>query len=126
MPILVLVRGLPYSGKTTYAKENFAAHGFSHLETDMYFTKDGKYKYEPGKAHLAVDWCQRETLSLMQNAKDIVVSNHFTKHWEMGYYLDKAIKYGYDIIVHTCSLQFDANGKYPQRLVNYMTANFEH
>lgn len=46
---LVLVRGLPGSGKSTIAK-SFIPHNFVHLETDMYFINSaGEYKFNPAK-----------------------------------------------------------------------------
>ena len=125
MPILVLVRGLPHSGKTTYANDNFAAIGFKHLESDMFFTKGGVYKYVPGQNPKAINWCQRETLKAMKLGEDIVVSNVFAKHWEMGFYLDNARKLGYTVIVHRCYAYFGPSPKIPIQLFNYNSEVFE-
>ena len=43
---LVLVRGLPGSGKSTYAR----SLGYPNFEADMFFIKDGKYVYNPAKS----------------------------------------------------------------------------
>jgi len=42
---LILVRGLPGSGKSTFAK----SLGGVHIETDMFFIQDGEYKFDGAK-----------------------------------------------------------------------------
>lgn len=40
-----ILRGLPGSGKSTYAKK-LAEEGWLHFENDMYFMKNGKYVFD--------------------------------------------------------------------------------
>jgi len=40
MPVLILLRGAPGSGKSTAASKLW---GFAHYETDQYFMHDGYY-----------------------------------------------------------------------------------
>jgi adenylate kinase family enzyme len=41
---LIIIRGLPGSGKSTFAKSYF--NGYIHLEADMYFVQpDGSYDW---------------------------------------------------------------------------------
>ena len=52
---LVLIRGLPGSGKTTMARV-LALVGYEHHEADHYFERDGAYKFDPAdlpKVHQA-------------------------------------------------------------------------
>ncbi len=42
---LILIRGLPGSGKTTFAKELASTFGVKHYEADMFFEVDGVYKF---------------------------------------------------------------------------------
>ena len=54
---LVLIRGLPGSGKTTMARV-LALVGYEHHEADHYFERDGAYKFDPAdlpKAHARAD-----------------------------------------------------------------------
>lgn len=44
MPMLVIVRGLPGSGKTTYVRENFSP--CEHVEADMFFEHKGYYVFD--------------------------------------------------------------------------------
>ena len=83
---MLLIRGLPGSGKTTLALE-YATAGFVHCEADQYFVcEDGIYRYNPddiGKAHL---YCQEKCLRALVSGKSVVVSNTFTRLSEMDIY----------------------------------------
>ena len=98
MKELILLRGLPGSGKSTLAKT--IATGGYHFEADMFFMKDGVYKFEPELIETAHDWCRNQVQQSMAiNLNLIVVSNTFTMEWEMMPYIALAKEYGY--MVHT-------------------------
>ena len=91
---LFLLRGLPGSGKSTLAK----SLSESHIEADMFFIKDGEYKFDGSKIKDAHNWCQDVVEHWMdENKPKIVVSNTFTQEWEMDYYNKLAEKYGYRV-----------------------------
>ena len=91
---LFLLRGLPGSGKSTLAK----SLSESHIEADMFFMKDGEYKFDGSKIKDAHNWCQDVVEHWMdENKPKIVVSNTFTQEWEMDYYNKLAEKYGYRV-----------------------------
>ena len=96
---LILVRGLPGSGKSTFAK----SLGGAHIETDMFFIQDGEYKFDGAKLKEAHEWCQNEvnTMMILNHTtganKRIVVSNTFTQEWEMQAYYDLAESYDYQV-----------------------------
>jgi len=104
MKNLYIVRGLPGSGKSTFAKS--IAKSYQVFEADQYFMKNGKYKFDPTKLKEAHNDCKnrvtrrmRETLFNLIFFRNIVVSNTFTQEWEMEFYFDIAKLYGYK--VHT-------------------------
>ncbi len=84
---LVLVRGLPGSGKSTLGKI-LEHEGFVHLEADMYFEVDGEYKYDASKVGEAHRWCQNLTLASLKQGRDVVVTNTFTQLRELTPYLN--------------------------------------
>jgi predicted kinase len=97
--ILFIVRGLPGSGKSTFAK----TLGGTHFETDNFFMVDGEYKFDVTKLKAAHEWCQNSVntamiLNITTDLNDtIVVSNTFTQEWEMKPYFDMAETYGYRV-----------------------------
>ena len=96
MKKLILLRGLPGAGKSTFAKSiSDALTG--HIEADMYFIQDGEYKFDASKLRQAHDWCQSQVEKWMvpQGLDDIIVSNTFTQEWEMEPYYKLAEENGY-------------------------------
>ena len=93
---LILLRGLPGSGKTTLAK----TFGVNHIEADMFFidSETGEYKFDASKLRYAHEWCQDVVEHWMEkDITPIVVSNTFTQEWEMEDYYKLAEKYGYKV-----------------------------
>jgi tRNA uridine 5-carbamoylmethylation protein Kti12 len=89
MAKLIIYRGLPGSGKSTFAKSNVEqlrklGLQVEHLEADMYFEDaKGNYKYDPTKIKEAHRWCQEQTKKFLGNGVTVIVSNTFTTAWEM-------------------------------------------
>ena len=99
MKTLYIVRGVPGSGKSTFAK----SLGGTHFEADMFFMKDGEYKFDMSKIKEAHNWCKDSvnTAMIMNNTaglnETIVVSNTFTQEWEMKPYFEMAELHEYRV-----------------------------
>ena len=100
MKSLILLRGLPGAGKSTFAK--LVCN--QHVEADMFFMEDGEYKFDASKLKQAHEWCRNEVETRMKDNQnneqyypEIVVSNTFTQEWEMKAYYNLAEQYGYKV-----------------------------
>lgn len=92
--ILFIVRGLPGSGKSTFA----STISNVYFEADQFFMQNGVYNFDPLKLKDAHAWCLSQTESMMERSESrIAVSNTFTQEWEMSAYYDIAKKHGYQV-----------------------------
>jgi len=93
--VLYIVRGIPGSGKSTFAK----TLGGQHYEADMFFiNENGEYNFDFTKIKDAHQWCQGivKTDMILEYPK-IVVSNTSTQEWELEPYFELAKEYGYTV-----------------------------
>jgi predicted kinase len=104
MKLLILLRGLPGSGKSSLA-ESLAENGtYPVYSIDRYFTdpETGIYTFDHLKNHLAYKECEDNTEAAMRAGENkIFVDNTFTLEWEMENYFGMASKYGYRVHVVT-------------------------
>lgn len=101
---LVLLRGLPGSGKSYVAKiyrRKAEADGLSAIvcSADDYFMESGVYVYRPEDQSRAHSACQTSAERSMANGIDVVIiDNTNVKNAHMQPYRDMAKKYGYAVI----------------------------
>jgi tRNA uridine 5-carbamoylmethylation protein Kti12 len=121
---LILVRGLPGSGKSTYAKQYFSSH--IHLEADMYFVQpDGSYDWIPERLGKAHNWCQESAKIFLSNGLDVVVSNTFTTRKELEPYVNFAILHEIPYGVFRLNTQYESIHAVPQDVIEKMRNRFE-
>lgn len=131
--MLILIRGLPRSGKTSFAQmllTTFSMAGANavHFEADQYFTKqDGTYEFNPkelGKAHAVCQKSVRDALGLPFDF--VIVANTFTRNWEMKPYIDMAKEANWPVWVITCEGQHQENGhNVPPEKIQAMAERWE-
>lgn len=121
-PELVLVRGLPGSGKSTIARN---MEGYIHIEADMYFVKKNGYQYDPSKVKEAHAWCQKRTKDALSIKRNVVVSNTFTRIFEMEPYFEMAKKYGANIRVIEAKGNYKNIHNVPEQIIALMKGRWE-
>jgi predicted kinase len=129
MKSLYIIRGVPGAGKSTLAKTLVGDKDYCHREADMYFIDgEGNYKFDPTKLKEAHEWCREEIEFVMKYEHPVVVvSNTFTREWEMQPYVDLANTYGYrvfSIIVENRHGNGSLHGV-PEEAVENMKKRFE-
>jgi uridine kinase len=111
---LILLRGLPGSGKTTLGEVILHSTQGSKpdvISADNYFIDDkGNYNFDSTKLKEAHNNCQQICAERMRlEFSKVVVANTFTEEWEMKPYFDMAERYKYRI--HTIIVENRHGGK---------------
>lgn len=120
---LILVRGLPSSGKSTLAAK---MENFEHYETDMYRSRSGSYIFDHSETLDAHNWCQEKTFNALKEGKNVVVSNTFIRLWEMEAYADMVVKLGCEFDIIECKECYAGNThNVPEKAIEKMKLNWE-
>ena len=123
--VLYIVRGIPGSGKSTFAK----TLGGEHYEADMFFIDgNGEYKFDTSKIKQAHEWCQDMVyMDMIKETPKIVVSNTFTQEWEMRPYFELAKTYGYKVFSVIVENRHGGTNQHevPEEVLTKMCERFE-
>ena len=122
MTTLTIVRGLPGSGKSTYAKQLLESDPRSrHLEADMYFIdRDGNYAFNHSRLREAHVWCLDSVTSYLISGCSVIVSNTFTTMKEMQPYLDVARRHSVTLEVIEMRTQYGSIHGVPEATMEKM------
>jgi predicted kinase len=99
--ILTIIRGLPGSGKSSYAE---SIRGNNPVcSADDFFTVNGVYTFDGSKLGMAHADCQsRVNAVLYHRDSSVIVANTFTQRWEMEQYLVMAKYNNARVVVIDC------------------------
>lgn len=117
---LTLIRGLPGSGKSTFAKSMNGVHA----EADQYFYTGGSYVFDPSKLAVAHSQCLTKAVDALKSDESVVVANTFTTFKEMAPYLEAARQYGANVVVLNMKTQYEGVHNVPQAAVDRMKARW--
>lgn len=119
---LVIVRGLPGSGKSTYARST----GYVHFEADMMFEdKDGVYTFDPILLNAAHSWCFGNTVKALTYGFNVVVSNTFCAMWEMEQYITVANHLGIPVEIVEVKTSYGSIRGVPEDAIERMKNRWE-
>lgn len=124
MKSLILVRGLPGSGKSEFASL-FAGPVYS---ADMYFEKNGEYIFSIDQLPEAHMHCYNLVHRAMYNGDDkVVVANTFCQEWEMDCYFKLASAFDYRVYTVIVENRHGSENAHdvPDSIVNEMRRIFD-
>lgn len=119
---LTVIRGLPGSGKSTYAKKNYDC---LILENDMFQIIDGKYLWSAEGTKRAVDLCVKIADMALANGSDVVIANTFTKKKYVYCFFNIAKKYGAEFEVIRMDNDFGNIHNVPDATLKSMKDHFD-
>lgn len=131
--VLILIRGIPGSGKTTFAewlveRTNWISGGYpAQVCADRFMVNDdGEYEFNPTLLEVAHKACFAMTEHyLKEDRSPVIVHNTFTRDWEMAPYRELADCYKAQLFVIEMSQQFENVHDVPEQTVNNMKERFE-
>lgn len=125
MQKMILIRGLPGSGKSTIGRF-MTGYDMFHYETDKFWMVGDEYKFDMARIKEAHEWCQNEVHKCLTNGFSPIVSNTFTTAFEMLPYFDMAKEFNIRPQVILCQGQFGNVHNVPNEVIEKMTARFEY
>lgn len=118
---LVVIRGLPGSGKTTLAKQ-IAKLGFVHHETDHYFESEHGYRHDESLLAEAHAWCLRSVSDSLLSGKRVVVSN--VSH--LAYHVERFVELAERVVVIEITRNYGSVHAVPADKSEAMKLSWEH
>jgi hypothetical protein len=103
---LLIVRGLPGSGKSTYIKNNY--HGIFTMETDMFNCNCGQYNWTLERSNNAINLIEnifRDVIT-RPNHPDICLTGVFGRPKTFIYYIANALQMQYQVYIKTITTQY--------------------
>lgn len=119
MTTLYIVRGLPGSGKSTYA----TGRGYT-VEADNFFYRNGEYEFDSKFLVYAHVFCLGEVVSSLFQNRDIYVANTFTQWWEIEKYLKMARTMWADVEIVECLGEYESIHGVPADKIEQMRLRY--
>ncbi|HRT03987.1 MAG TPA: ATP-binding protein [Candidatus Diapherotrites archaeon] len=92
---VILVRGIPGSGKSTFSK--FLGRAICSAD-DYHIDLNGNYNWKEENLKASHEWCKRKCERFMKiGAEKVIIDNTLSSEWEIDPYIDMAKKYGYKV-----------------------------
>lgn len=125
---MILIRGLPGSGKTTLANNLLDVYKYGvSIEADHYFENEaGEYIFNKDALREAHAYCQRRAAEELTAGNTVIVSNTFTTIRELQPYFDIAKAAGIVPTVLVCQNDWGSIHNVPAETMAAMKKRFVH
>ena len=123
MNTLYIVRGLPGSGKSQFARKLLSKSEFVFEANKYMLDENGNYKYQASKLAFCHNKCfDNVKYAMIYGVDKIVVANTFIRKNDYNRYINLANKFQYDVRIITCK-RFDP--QFRKDVVNRMKKEFQ-
>jgi len=121
---LIIIRGIPGSGKTTLAQQLAPLH---YYEADQWMVDaDGNYDFDASRLHYAHSKCRQAVIgALNDGVETVVVSNTFTRRKEFLPYVKIAKRRGCDVEIVVATGNYQNVHGAPEEVVQRMRDQWE-
>lgn len=120
---VVIIRGLPGTGKSTLAKKYDSS--YVHCEADQYFMKDGQYIFDKSRIKDAHAFCLLKAEYALYQGHNVVVSNTFTRKWEYEPYVNLAKSYDAEVEIIILKEKYTNIHNVPNGTMKHMAERWE-
>jgi tRNA uridine 5-carbamoylmethylation protein Kti12 len=124
--MLIIIRGLPGSGKSTFA-EALAKDIYNSVvvEADDFFIKDKEYRFNPTMLAQAHEWCQNTVRDYLNEGKHVIVANCFVLNEHINPYRKMAEEVSTFCFIFTMCTQYQSIHNVPEHTIARMRAMWE-
>lgn len=134
MQRLIIIRGLPGSGKTSMANDikdeivfsGGLASSVEHIEADMFMTDArGHYEYDRNRLRECHDACYGVAKSSLAEGKTVIVANTFVTMQEIMPYIKLGLKFKAHVHIITAQGEYRSVHNVPEEVIARMKARWE-
>ncbi len=126
--MLTIIRGIPGSGKTTYAKylmQQLDGPMPYHFEADDYFNIGGSYHWSPKYTGEAHKWCQFRVRTMLEHGHNVIVSNTFVLATTLHPYIDMCDELNIPYRIFRMYTEYKNTHNVPEEVVQRMKDTME-
>ena len=121
---LIIIRGLPGTGKSTRAKKDYP--NYLHYETDHLFCDtQGRYRFDAQLWTIAMNWLSAIVDIALAKKECVVVSDVFATKESYQRFIDLANAHGANVKIITCKECYGNTHRVPVFIMDKMRSEFE-